>query len=105
MGRAESAIEVASRHVMDGDMRCCRQADLIERIRQKGQDTTQAEDLLNLFEEFLALSYAHLHRLTEELCRADRTCCMVRKTGVEQLPAPTFTPVGRSPAPVSGDDP
>ena len=68
MARAETLIEMASRHVMEGDMSCFRQMDLIERMREKGLDTTNAESLLRIFEECLALSYAHLRRLTEQLC-------------------------------------
>ena len=59
----EKLVEMVSRHVMAGDTRCGRQADLIERLRNKGLDTTEAESLLRIFEECLALSYAHLRRL------------------------------------------
>jgi len=64
MGKRETPVEMASRHVMEGDMRCRGQADLIERMREKGWNTTEAENLLQMFEQCLALSYGHLHRLT-----------------------------------------
>ena len=67
MGRPETPIEMASRHVMEGDIRCCRQTDLIKRLHNKGLDTKEAEHLLMLFQKFLAVSYAHLSRLTEQL--------------------------------------
>ena len=66
MGEPETPIEMASRHVMEGDIRCCRQADLIGRMRDKGLDTTEAEDLLQTFVEFLLLSRLHVQRLVEE---------------------------------------
>ncbi len=59
-GKQETLIKLASRHVTEGDIRCRRQAKLIERIRQKGWNATNAENLLELFEACLALSYAHL---------------------------------------------
>jgi hypothetical protein len=65
--RPESSIEMASRHVMEGDIRCCRQADLIERMRDLGHDTRRAQNLLNVLEQCLALSYIHVRRLTEQL--------------------------------------
>ena len=76
MGRAETPIEMASRHVMEGDIRCGRQMDLIARMRRSGLDTTDAESLLRVFEEYLALSHAHVRRLTELVCatQSSETC-------------------------------
>lgn len=64
---------MVSRHVLEGDIRCCRQADLIERMQEKGLDTTQAETLLDLFQSCLDMSHAHLRRLTKTNTLAGRS--------------------------------
>lgn len=65
-GASESLIEMASRHVVEGDIRCGRQADLIERLRESGRETSEAESLLRIFEDCLSLSHARLLRLMEQ---------------------------------------
>ena len=65
-GASESLIEMASRHVTEGDIRCGRQADLIERLRESGQETSKAESLLKIFEDCLSLSHAPMRMLMEQ---------------------------------------
>ena len=62
---AEDELAMAERHVVEGEERCARQAELIERLAAQGHDRAagEAEQLLDTFKDVLALSRDHLHRL------------------------------------------
>jgi len=62
----ETPLEMARRHVVEGEERCARQATLIRRMAADGLDTLEAEGLLAQFEGFLELSRNHLRRLEAE---------------------------------------
>ncbi len=62
----ETALEMAIRHVEEGEARCARQRALIERMTAAGQDITEAERLLGSFDNLLSLSREHQQRLVQE---------------------------------------
>lgn len=70
----ETELEMAERHVQQGQLHVARQCELIEELRIDGHDTTQAEELLAEFEAILAEHRKHLeflrvrqHKSTNEL--------------------------------------
>ena len=56
-----------NRRVVEGDERIARQRQLIERQRQAGRDTGDAEDLLRLLLEARELMVAHQKLLEREM--------------------------------------
>ena len=65
------ALAMERRHVAEGEERCKRQRALIERIREQGHDTIEAEQLLARMEEFLKTARIEVRRL-EELSRGNQ---------------------------------
>lgn len=55
-------MQLAERHVRDGEARVARQREIIEELRQGGHPTLDAENLLTTFEESLR---EHQRRLTQ----------------------------------------
>ena len=63
----ETELEMAARHVREGEIHVARQVELIEQLRLDGHDTRQAEELLAEFEAILSEQKKHF-----ELIRARR---------------------------------
>ena len=61
----ETELEMAERHVREGEAHVARQRDLVAELRRDGHDTEQAEQLLTTFEATLAQ-----HRKGLELVKA-----------------------------------
>lgn len=61
----ETRREMALRHVMTGRKIVADQKARIERLRNKGEDTTSAGRLLAQYEQLLAIFENDLKRLTE----------------------------------------
>jgi hypothetical protein len=55
----ETDLALADRHIAEGEARHARQAALVERLRQAGQETVEAENLLGLIGEALVEMRAH----------------------------------------------
>ena len=56
----ETEIEMAERHVRQGQAHVARQSELVEQLRVDGHDTRQAEELLTEFEAILTEHRKHL---------------------------------------------
>lgn len=56
----ETEIEMAERHVREGEIHVARQIDLLEQLRLDGHNTGQAEELLTEFEAILTEQKKHL---------------------------------------------
>ncbi|WP_336492837.1 hypothetical protein, partial [Methylobacterium nigriterrae] len=65
-GSDETPLNVATRHVVEGEARVARQIALVARLRKQGHDTAVAEDLLAGFEATLADMREHLRVLQTE---------------------------------------
>lgn len=63
----ETELEMAERHVREGEIHVARQNELVEQLRTDGHCTRQAEELLAEFEAILTEHKAHL-----DLIRAER---------------------------------
>ena len=59
----ESNVEMARRHVAEGERHVELQQDIVAHLRKLGGDVDLAEQLLVLFEETLAVHRAHRDRL------------------------------------------
>lgn len=66
MWSREEALALEMQIVADMDRRCERQAALVARLREQGQDTTQAELLLLNFADMLRLAQDHMRRLMNQ---------------------------------------
>ncbi|WP_132250479.1 hypothetical protein [Methylobacterium segetis] len=62
----ETPLEMARRHVVEGEARCARQAALVDRLRAHGHDTAVAEDLLAELEATLVDMREHRRRLEND---------------------------------------
>ena len=60
MSRPETPLEMAQRHVTEGEARVARQPNLIAELDAKGFDTARAFELLALLKEALDLMYQDL---------------------------------------------
>jgi hypothetical protein len=49
----ESPLQMAARHVVEGERRVARQRDMVESLKQDGHNTDMAQALLNIFEKLL----------------------------------------------------
>jgi hypothetical protein len=59
----ESALEMAQRHVAEGERHVEAQRRIIAHLRELGGSTVVAEELLREFEELLAVHQSHLRRI------------------------------------------
>lgn len=57
---------LANRHVAEGEARIARQVAMIDRLREQGHPTGEAEDLLAQYRVTLALMHEHQRRLQAE---------------------------------------
>jgi hypothetical protein len=62
----ETPLEMAIRHIVEGEERYARQVALVACREQEGRDITEAERLLINFEQVLSLMREHRNRLLEE---------------------------------------
>jgi hypothetical protein len=60
-------LELAERHVLEGDRHVMRQRELVAELERDGHDTTDANILLRQFEDLLAVHIQHRDRLRTEL--------------------------------------
>lgn len=67
---AETPLEMARRHVCEGEARVAHLAETIYKMRARGFDMEQAERLLRAYQDLLELSRIHLER--EERMAAQR---------------------------------
>ena len=63
MPRHETLLEMAERHVREGEALIARQRALIERLAQDGHPTDEAQEFLRNFLRAQAEHIAHLQRL------------------------------------------
>ncbi|AZO72081.1 MAG: hypothetical protein E5V92_08675 [Mesorhizobium sp.] len=63
MPRRETLVQMAERHVREGEAIIARQRALIERLAQDGHPTAEAEEFLLKFMETQAVHVAHWERL------------------------------------------
>jgi len=61
----EQHIELAKRHVIDGERRVAEQATRLEQLARDGLDTSEAERLLALLQSTLTLMREHLRMLLD----------------------------------------
>lgn len=66
MRPGETLVEMARRHVREGEAHVQKQRAIIERLRDANVETSTAEDLLAEFEECLAEHRMSLERMLEE---------------------------------------
>ncbi|MBV8795348.1 MAG: hypothetical protein JO136_10485 [Hyphomicrobiales bacterium] len=60
-------LELANKHVAEGQKRIDAQLALVARLARDGHDTAQAQSLLRQFEETLALQLETRDRIVQEL--------------------------------------
>lgn len=60
MDLPETPLDLAQRHIAEGEERVAHQTALIDRLVQQGHDTTAAELLLSTMKETLFLMRSHL---------------------------------------------
>ena len=60
-------LELANRHVAEGQKRVDAQITLVVKLDRDGHDTRQAKKLLEQFEQILALQIEHRNRIVQEL--------------------------------------
>ena len=60
MDAHETLLELAQRHVSEGEARVAHQAALVAKLAQQGCDTAQAESLLATMKDTLRLMHEHL---------------------------------------------
>jgi hypothetical protein len=65
----ERHLELADRHIAEGRARIERQADLIKRLRAKGESTARAEEFIRLLESTLAGWQKQRELILAELAR------------------------------------
>ncbi|AZO12913.1 hypothetical protein EN817_11335 [Mesorhizobium sp. M3A.F.Ca.ET.174.01.1.1] len=63
MPRRETQLEMAQRHVREGEERIARQRDLIERLAEHGHPTDEAVKMLQEFQAIQLEHITHLERL------------------------------------------
>ena len=63
-------LELANRHVADGEKHVARQKQILAELEREGHDPEQARELLAVFEETLAIYVADRERLERELASA-----------------------------------
>jgi len=61
--QGETDLEMAHRHIREGELRVVYQGEIIDKLRQDGHPTLQAESLLVMFEHILGEFRDHLHYL------------------------------------------
>lgn len=61
--RHETELQMAERHVRQGEVNVARQGQLIEQLRIDGHDTREAEELLAEFEAIFTEHKKHLERI------------------------------------------
>jgi hypothetical protein len=66
----EEHLEQARRHVAEGEEHVARQQQIVDELERDGHDTTQAREVLKVFEETLATHVADQERLEQELASA-----------------------------------
>jgi hypothetical protein len=64
--KRETELEMAQRHVRQGEARVAAQRELVEELRRDGHDMTQAEKLLVTFQTTLASHRRALDIVTRE---------------------------------------
>jgi hypothetical protein len=64
---ARQHLELANKHVADGQKRIEAQLALVARLERDGHDTVQAKSLLQQFEETLTLQLETRNRIVQEL--------------------------------------
>lgn len=64
---ARQHLELANKHVAEGQRRIEAQLALVAKLGRDGHDTTQAKGLLRQFEETLALQIQTRDRIVQEL--------------------------------------
>lgn len=67
MAQEERHLEQANRHIAEATARIERQAEIVMRLSRDGHDATQAEALLQTFEQSLALAHEHRDRILQEI--------------------------------------
>ena len=68
----ETPLELAQRHVTEGEARVSRQKALIAGLEARGIDTAQALDVLSCMQDTLSLMYQSLAHQRERAARAPR---------------------------------
>lgn len=66
MAARETKLEMAERHVRDGERHVVGQQEILARLREHGRSTDLAERLLTNLEDLLAMHRKHLARLRPE---------------------------------------
>jgi hypothetical protein len=69
---ARKHLELANKHVAEGQKRIEAQLALVARLARDGHDTVQAQSLLQQFEETLALQIETRERIIDELGGAEK---------------------------------
>ncbi|WP_041357822.1 hypothetical protein [Methylorubrum extorquens] len=64
--RHDDHLELACRHIVEGEIRVTRQLLVITRLQEQGHDTAEAETLLAQFEQGFVLMREHLRILQAE---------------------------------------
>jgi hypothetical protein len=64
-----SHLELANRHIAEGEHRIAEQKARIARLERDGRDTTASKKLLNVFEETLELMTRHRDLILREIKR------------------------------------
>lgn len=70
MAAIETKLEMAERHVRDGERHVTSQREVLARLRKHGHSTELAERLLRNLEELLAMHRKHLAQIRPEKGRA-----------------------------------
>ena len=64
-------LEMAERHIVEGEQRITTQVALLEGLREKRRDVTAAERLLDLLEDTLAQWHSHRMLIRERIATID----------------------------------
>jgi hypothetical protein len=64
---ASEHLNLAEKHVMEGQQRVDAQVTLVLKLKRHGHDVHEAEALLRQFEQILALQVQHRNRIAQEL--------------------------------------
>lgn len=70
--RGETTLQMATRHVREGEVHIACQQDIIDHLRREGLPTFQAESLLEIFLLVQAAHQDHLQSLQEEAMNPPR---------------------------------
>lgn len=68
MTGSESQLQMAERHVREGEQHVVNQQDIIAHLREHGHSTELAERLLRNLQDLLTMHRQHLARLRREVC-------------------------------------